>query len=146
MATAILTIPTLYVARLSAAPSLGFALIERTNHGTPPREQTPAIQVRARRLSRGEGGRANCVNRVLTIYVDIIVRADAAADTLDPYLEAVATRLNPATTGFQQYGRGVSPELVSVDIDEDQADATAIRARIEYANRFSTPEDSLTIL
>jgi hypothetical protein len=148
MTTALLQIPQRFVERLVETPTLDATLksVEYTNLTVVTRDDAPTVRVRGRRLSRGDGARKGCVPRVLVVYVELVLMRDHALVVQDPLLEKIVDRLNPELGSFTPYGAGIVPELVGVDLDVESADQEAIVSRLEYAVRFFTAENSLTVL
>jgi len=146
MPSALLTLSDVVVDRLRASPNIGVAVdMIRSSHRIPvSREQAPAVHVKVDGISEPRSGRG-CVQRDLSMVVAIVVRDDEALDAADPLLQAVIARLASDSVVAPAYPAGVRVKLGRAYVNEESADADAMRIDIEYAFTFSAGEESLDI-
>jgi hypothetical protein len=131
MTTAIFEVPDVMTRRLQATPAV--ATNVRLSHRVPvTRNDAPAVYVKPGD-NRQEGATKDCVRRVQTVRVHVLVRSDEGVAAIDALVESVTNRLERTTAVVgATYPRGAQVTLKSALFEDELADEDCVLVALEY--------------
>lgn len=131
--------------RLQSSPALfgDASRVERSHRTVVARADAPRCHV-VDGDDTSEGPKIGCeVSRTTRWSVRLFVRDDDGYSAGDEFAQAVLDRLNPENDGLAPYPAGIVPIFDDMRIDEEVADADALRIELTFRGEYRAPPFSL---